>query len=445
MNGPHVPRSAFTRRDLLRASLLGAFTTAGCSSVGAGLLNTSPDSGTVSYWNLFGGGDGVRMTQMEDGYRKANPNIELRSVTLTWGNPFYTKLALSTVGDRPPDVAAAHLTRMKTLVQGNLLQELHPEDLERHGMTAEKFTRRAWEAGLVDGKIYAIPIDTHPFVLFYNTKICEQAGLLDAGGNLKPIEGPDAFQDALSKVKQVTGRYGATHGFTAPTTAPWRLFQTLYAQLGGEILADDGARIVLDDAKAKQVFDYLRLLTIEKGLMPGSVDYQGAIALFANGAAGFHLNGEWEISTFQDAKMPFSMTLVPNVFGGPYAVQADSHTLVLPVRPEQDRAALDRALGFVRSMLDQSLTWAQGGHVPTWQPVATSEAYRKLTPQSQYAAAAASAVYDPPGWYSGSGSNFEIVMGSAVGAVASGDMPPEDAIAQIRSKLAVLAATASPV
>jgi multiple sugar transport system substrate-binding protein len=179
--------------------------------------------------------------------------------------------------------------------------------------------------------------------------------------------------------------------------------------------------------------------------MPGSVDYQGAIALFANGAAGFHLNGEWEISTFQDAKMPFSMTLVPNVFGGPYAVQADSHTLVLPVRPEQDRAALDRALGFVRSMLDQSLTWAQGGHVPTWQPVATSEAYRKLTPQSRYASAAASAVYDPPGWYSGSGSNFEIVMGSAVGAVASGDMSPEDAIAQIRSKLAVLAATASPV
>jgi multiple sugar transport system substrate-binding protein len=126
-------------------------------------------------------------------------------------------------------------------------------------------------------------------------------------------------------------------------------------------------------------------------------------------------------------------------------VQADSHTLVLPVRPEQDRAALDRSLGFVRSMLDQSLTWAQGGHVPTWQPVATSEAYRELTPQSQYAAAAAAAVYDPPGWYSGSGSNFEIVMGSAVGAVASGDMPPEDAIAQIRSKLAVLAGTASPV
>lgn len=441
MNGPPL-----SRRDLLRATLLGAaLTTTGCSSVGAGLFDASPDAGTVEYWNLFGGGDGVRMVQMEDGYRRAHPDIELRSVTLAWGNPYYTKLALSTVGDRPPDVAVSHLTRMTTLVQANLLQELHPADLERHGMTAERFNRRAWEAGLVDGKIYAIPIDTHPFVLFYNTEICEQAGLLDADGDLRPIEGPDGFQDALSRVKRVTGRYGATHGVNSPASSPWRLFQTLYSQLGGEILADDGTRVVLDDAKAKQVLDYLRTLTVEKGLMPGSADYQGAIALFASGAAGFHLNGEWEISTFQDAGMPFSMTLVPNVFGGPYVVQADSHTLVLPARPDQDQARLDRALGFVRSMLDQSLTWTQGGHVPTWQPFASSEEYRELTPQSQYAAAADAAVYDPPGWYSGSGSNFETVVGSAVGAVEAGDLSSEAAIAQLHSKLADLARTASPV
>jgi multiple sugar transport system substrate-binding protein len=139
------------------------------------------------------------------------------------------------------------------------------------------------------------------------------------------------------------------------------------------------------------------------------------------------------------------MTLVPNVFGGPHAVQADSHTLVLPVWPDQDRARLDRALGFVRSMLDQSRTWAEGGHVPTWQPFATSDEYRTMNPQSQYAAAADTAVYDPPGWYSGSGSNFEIVMGAAVGAVEAGDLSPEDAITQIRSKLSNLASTASPV
>jgi len=438
--------NGLTRRDLLRATLLGAaLTSAGCSAVGAGLLDTGPGPATLAYWNLFGGGDGVRMQQMEDGYREANPDIDLQAVTLAWGNPYYTKLALATVGDRPPDVAVAHLTRMKTLAAGNLLQELAPEDLARHGMTAAKFNQRAWEAGLVDGKIYAVPIDTHPFVLFYNTEICAEAGLLDADGNLRPIEGPDAFVAALTKAKQVTGQYGATHGINSDPATAWRLFQTLYAQLGGEVLADEGTRIVLDDDKARQVLDYLRLLTVEQELMPGSIDYQGAIALFASGAAGFHLNGEWEISTFQAAKMPFSMALVPNIFGGTYAVYADSHTLVLPVRPDQDRARLDLALGFVRSMLDQSLNWAEGGHVPAWQPFARSDAYARLTPQSQYAAAADFAVYDPPGWYSGSGSNFETVMGGAVGAVESGGMSPDAAIAQIRSKLSQLAETVPPV
>ena len=441
MNGP------ITRRTLFRGALagIGAAALGGCSTpVGAGLANTPLDPGTVDYWNLFGGGDGVRMQQMLDGYRKAHPNTPLQAVTLAWGNPYYTKLSLATVGKKPPNVAVSHLTRMITMQEADLLQELHPEDLARHGMTPDKFNKRAWEAGLVNGKIYAIPLDTHPWVLFYNTKICGQAGLLDGAGNLKPIQGPDAFIDALTKVKQVTGQYGATHGINADTASTWRFFQTLYSQLGGQVLADNGTKVVLDDAKAKQALEFMRSLTAKK-LIPDSVDYQGAIALFASGVSGFHLNGEWEISTFQTAKMPFSMTLVPNIFGGQYAVQADSHTLILPRRDGQTRQQLDQSLAFVKSLLDQSMTWAEGGHVPSWQPVAQSEAYKKLTPQSNYAAAADAAVYDQPGWYSGSGSNFEIVMGSAIGAVEAGQLTPDAAIAQMRSRLTALANTPSPV
>ena len=442
MNGP------IARRTLFRGALagIGAAALGGCSSpVGAGLANTPLDPGTVDYWNLFGGGDGKRMQQMLDGYRKTHPNTPLQAVTLAWGNPYYTKLSLATVGQKPPNVAVSHLTRMKTLQEADLLQELHPEDLARHGMTPDKFNQRAWEAGLVNGKIYAIPIDTHPWVLFYNTKICGQAGLLDGAGKLKPIQGPDAFAEALTKAKQVTGQWGATHGINADTATPWRFFQTLYSQLGGQVLADNGTKVVLDNAKAKQVLEFMRSLTVEKKVMPTNVDYQGAIALFASGASGFHLNGEWEISTFQTAKMPFSMTLVPNIFGGQYAVQADSHTLVLPRNDSQTRQQLDLSLGFIKSLLDQSMTWAAGGHVPAWQPVAQSEAYKKLTPQSNYAAAADAAVYDQPGWYSGSGSNFEIVMGSAIGGVEAGQLTPDAAIAQMRSRLTALANTPSPV
>ena len=96
--------------------MCGALSLSGCSSsVASGLFGSKIDPGTVAYWNLFGGGDGVRMQAMEAGFQKAYPKIGLESVTLAWGNPYYTKLSLATIGHKPPSVAVSHLTRMKTL------------------------------------------------------------------------------------------------------------------------------------------------------------------------------------------------------------------------------------------------------------------------------------------------------------------------------------------
>ena len=431
-----------TRRALLSGTAAAAaLGLTGCS----GLTPGRDTSGSLDYWNLFGGGDGVRMTQMLDAFRAANRGIDLSAVTLAWGNPYYTKLALATLGDKPPDVAISHLTRMKTLVASDLLEELRPEDLARHGISAGLFTERAWQAGLVEGRAYAIPIDTHPFVMFYNTDVCAKAGLLDSGGALRPLDSPEKFTDAMRRAKEASGAYGGVVAIDNDTSTPWRIFQSVYSQLGGEMLADEGRRVVLDDGRATEALTFLQSLTRD-GLFPGAIDYQGSIATFANGQAGFYFQGEWEISTFQTARMPFSMTLFPNLYGGDrYAVQADSHTLVIPRQPEPDRSRLDRSLLLVRSMLDQSRTWAEGGHVPAWKPFRDSAEYQAMTPQSNYAAAADGAVYDPDGWYSGSGSTFEIVTGSAVATVLGGRESPAGAVARMREQLLALSKTASPI
>jgi multiple sugar transport system substrate-binding protein len=449
MNDQKAPQAAgLSRREFLGGALalgLGVGALSACSSpVVSGLTGSTINPGTVQYWNLFGGGDGVRMQAMEAGFQKSHPDIGLSSVTLAWGNPYYTKLSLATLGGKPPDVAVAHLTRMKTLQAADLLQEFNPDDLVRFGMNATKFNQRAWNTGLVDGKIYAIPLDTHPFVCFYNTDVCKKAGLLDSNGRLKLIDGEEAFTEALTKAKAVTKQYGATIAVVNETATPWRIFQTLYSQLGGEVLADQGTRIVIDDDKAMKVLNFLSSLN-SKGIMPGSLDYQGAIALFSAGRAGFYFQGEWEITTFQTAKTPFSMAKFPNVYGGSkYAVQADSHTLVLPKRPSRSSTELNDALTFIRSLLDQSATWAAGGHVPAWLPYRNSAAYAKLTPQSYYASAADAAVYDPDAWYSGSGSDFEIITGGTIGAVMAGLSSPSAGLAQMKSKLSVLAKTEPP-
>jgi multiple sugar transport system substrate-binding protein len=439
--------SPLSRRTFLQASMLGAGALAlsGCSTFAAGVTGAPVAPGTVTFWDLFGGGDGVRMATMLDTFSKQNPQLGLQHVTLSWGNPYYTKLSLATLGNQPPDVGVSHASRLSTFVASNLLQELTPDVLAKHGLTPDKFNPTTMEAVRFNGKQYAVPLDTHPFVLFYNTDICKKAGLLNADGSLKSMDGPDAFVEALTAAQKAGAQWGGVCAVTNETATNWRIFQSLYAQLGGQTLAADGTKVVVDDAKAMQVLNYLRDLTVTKKLMPTDVDYGGAIALFAGGKAGFFLQGEWEISTFQTAKMPFSMTLFPNVFGGSkYAVQADSHTLVIPARGN-DPVRTEHALTFIRSILDQSLTWAKGGHIPAWQPVAQSAEYKQLKPQSNYAAAAQAAAYDPPAWYSGSGSNFEIITGSAIASVRAGQKPPEPALQSMISGLQTYAKTPSPV
>ena len=49
---------------------------------------------------------------------------------------------------------------------------------------------------------YAIPFDIHPFVLYYNVDVCDKAGLLDASGQLKPIQGTDQWESALTAARR---------------------------------------------------------------------------------------------------------------------------------------------------------------------------------------------------------------------------------------------------
>jgi multiple sugar transport system substrate-binding protein len=439
---------ALSRRTLLRgAGLLGlGGLVSGCGSAfAAGVAGTGPPKNSLSYWNLFGGGDGVRMLTMQQGYQKQHPDIALSAVTLAWGNPYYTKVSLATLGNRPPDVAISHLTRASILADAGLLEPLNASELAPYGLTGGNFTPAAWEMAHTNGTLYAIPLDTHPLVMYYNTDICKKAGLLGKDGSLKNLDDPAALTQALAAVKKVTGAYGGVVSINSDPATQWRLFSTLYYQLGGSVLAHDGQKIVLDGGKAEKVLSLLANLTVKQGLMPTSVDYAGAITTFATGKAGFFFEGDWEITTFETTKTPFSMIAFPNVFGGRYAVQADSHSFVLPKDPARTDAKRQEIFAFIRSMLNQSSTWAQGGHIPAWLPFQKSAAYDKLKPASNYKWVADHARYDDRGWYSGSGSDFENVTGFAIGAVAAGQMSPAAAVSDMESRLTQYANTPSPV
>jgi len=439
----HMMPDAPSRRTFLRgAAAVGAAGVA-AASLPLGLRNVvdAASTQTINYWNLFGGGDGARMVQLEKMFSKSHPTINLKSTTLAWGLPYYTKLTTSTVAGQGPDVAILHITRLPAFAPPGLLEPLDTGLLAQYGITANKFLPEIWKKGQYNGQQFAIPLDTHPLVMYYNTDICRKAGLLGSDGKLKPLAGPAAVLDAFKKAQKVTGKYGLA--LDTADVMPWRVFYALYSQMGGKVLSSDGKSIVLDDAKAAKVLSFMAELTQTSKVSGANSDYPGSVALFSSGKAGFLWNGDWEVTTFQTQKLPFDMTLFPNIFGG-LQTQADSHSFVIPRQRSLDKGKLAASLMFISNTLKNSVVWAEGGHIPAYLPVADSAAYKNLSPQSHYAAEAAHVTYDPAAWYSGSASTMETDAGAAFQAVMQGHLTPAKAISQFRSDVQKLIATPPP-
>ena len=450
---PNTGSGRLPRRSLLKGALgtaAGAAVVGGLTGCGtafsAGLTGSELAPGTLTYWNLFGGGDGVRMQTMEAAYaaQQGGPS-SLQAATFTWGNPYYTKVTLATIGGAPPDVAVSHLTREKNLARAGLLTEITDDMLALVGLSPADFNSTAWETQKVDGKSYAIPLDTHPFVLYYNRDVCDKAGLLNSDGSLKEIKGTEGWEQALQAAKGVTGAYGASVATVSELATPWRWFQSLYSQRDGNTpwLAEGGEKLTYNRELTLDTMHWMQKLTTS-GLMPTTTDYAGSQTLMFTGQAGFYLQGEWEITTAQSIEgLDFGMVPVPTIYDK-QAEQADSHTFILPKMERSDDQVL-RAMTFIKSMLDQSLTWAEGGHIPTYLPTFASAEYKNLQPQASYSAAADTVVYDAEAWYSGSGSTFENTIGAQIGLVQQGLASPEDALATAHDLLTTYANTKSPL
>jgi multiple sugar transport system substrate-binding protein len=436
------------RTFLAGAAVLGASVlTAACGGtydVGSGLTGSSggSDDSTLVYWNLLTGGDGTHMQDMEAYYTKTHPGVNLQSTILTWGNPYYTKLAMATRSGSPPDVAIMHLSRINEFGPPGLLTPLSLDLLAAHGMEPKDFTPLAFSKAHFDGHQLAIPLDTHPFVQYYNTKLCKKAGLLDSTGQLPAITSTGAMLTVLRKLKKLGVTPAVCDQVDDPATA-WRLFYTLYSQGGGQVLADNGTKVVLDEALATKVLGFIYQMATE-GLMNANVDSNGGTALFQAGDAALYWEGEWEVDVYQAANVPFNMQPYPALFGSDVA-QADSHTFIVPHQTKVDPERLSMALTFIRTLLGQSLTWAEGGHIPAWLPVRDSPAYKKLKPQSNYESVANHAVYDPPAWYSGSGSDLENYAGAAIGTLMIGSLTPEAAYQEMRQSLQTMSKETVPV
>ena len=142
------------------------------------------------------------MKAMLDEFNKEHAGkVQIDATTLEWGVPFYTKVQTSAAIGQGPDVMTYHESRMPLGVSTGSLSPITPEELAAAGIKASDFGPANWKAAQgPDGKQYAVPLDIHSIILYYNKDLLKKAGLLGDDGKPKGLDGVANLDAALAKL-----------------------------------------------------------------------------------------------------------------------------------------------------------------------------------------------------------------------------------------------------
>ena len=380
---------------------------------------------TLSMWTLFGGGEGYIMEELIAEFNATHEEIQIDEQVVDW-DQYYNRLLTSLVGGTAPDIAVMHLAVLPDYASRNVLSPLDealPESFQ--DLFLENIIARA----RYDGELYAIPIDTHPLVLYYNKAVLREAGLVDDAGDVLVPQTWDELYAYAAQVKESTGKAGITLETGSMYGERW--FTAVYAQLGGRVLNEQTGTLDVDVDLAQRAYQKM-VEPFRSGIAVGPATSEESEALFQDSQSAFHINGVWAMSMYPNIEgFEFGVTEIPTVGEAPHYTWGDSHSLVFP--RTGDPARLEAALTFGRWFSNKTMEWATAGHVPVNAAVLESEEFLSLPMRRDYMAAADNAVLAPSvkGW-----SRVRSEMAEIGELLILGDLGPQEAAERLAAVVA---------
>ncbi|GAA0592338.1 extracellular solute-binding protein [Virgibacillus siamensis] len=391
----------------------------GCSNLA--MSSTDSDKIKLDYWTLFGGGDAEFMKEIVQKFNNTHPDIHVNYIQLPFDD-YYTKLVTGIAAGKAPDVAVSHISRLPQLIELGVVSSLNP-DAQKQGLQWDKFNQNILDASVINGKHYAIPIDTHPIAFYYNKEYLRKAGLLNDQG--KPIieETPEGFVNFLNKLKKELPQDIAPFSFATTGIDPYRLWWSFYHQLGADgVLSDDLSSVDLEMDKAVKAANYMKDLYYKHKVIP--LHITDFYRTFQSGKAATLITGVWSTGIWEGTDdLEFGVVPVPAIFGEK-AVFGNSHTLFLPKNENVDKEKRKAAFTFASFVAENGQIWAEAGHIPAKQTVYEKEAFQELPYRSQYVQIADHVAFQKPSVANGT---IETILTRNLDTVLNGSKSAEKA------------------
>ncbi|MFC0471765.1 extracellular solute-binding protein [Halalkalibacter kiskunsagensis] len=355
------------------------FLVAGCSG-DAGGDQTDSETTKLTFWAPFSGGDADFMKALIANFNEEHEEIEVDYLTVP-DSEYYTKIRTSVTSNQAPDIAISHASRIAELQSSNLIERLD-EIANDAQVDWDSYNQNILSATIVNDEHYAVPLDTHALIMFANKDILQEAGLLDE--NDMPIieEGAEGFVQFLTAIKDNTAGDIFPLSATSSGYSALRVWWTLYNQMGGELLNEDGTEANFNNENGLKALQFMEEL-MEKELWPRNIQDGGE--LFTAKKAGILLNGVWMTGAFENnEQLNFVALPIPQLFDE-QATWGDSHTFVVPASADQSEEKKVASLIFADWIAENSASWAEAGHVPSKTAVVESAEFNELDYRKDYA------------------------------------------------------------
>lgn len=365
---------------LLCLLVTGCFGRSSGRDVLPGASEASPAPVVLSFWNPFGGGEGEFVERIIRDFNASQDGIFVKQLRLE-SNEYYARLGTALSFGSGPDVAVIHADRLSPFVKAGRILAL--DDLAgRSGFRFDEIDASNRSGVSFGGAYYAVPLDTHFHMLYYNKDILAKAGLLAEDGTPKLGEtSPEGFVRFLRQIRE---RVPQVQAFAVNTPYFQEPFLDLYYEAGGELLSPDGQRAAIAGEAAERVLAFYQRLFAE-GL--SDLNDKTPWDSFDKGRAGLWFGGVWEAGHYlANESLNVGIMPLPPIFGSA-AHWGSSHTLAIPAYATE--AKREAAMAFIKYFSEVgSAVWGQAGHIPANTEIMRSAAYqalpyRKLFVQSQ--------------------------------------------------------------
>lgn len=340
---------------------------AGIAGCGTSNKNeTSPSSGTaenkndnavvtIEFWNGHTGPDGEVMRQLAQKFEQQNPDVKINITSMAW-DQLFTKADLAISQGSGPDLVTLPADRMPE-ISDKIIKPI--DDLVKENFNVEDFDKSLWDLTIYNGKQYGIPLDTHPYVIYYNKDIFEKNNINVP--NDRPLS-KDEFLDIANKLSNVKeGKYGFV--FKSLGVHAWWDTWPFFKQAGGVLWDPDGSNPQLNSEAMINAVSFLR--SLQGVVAPNQLtDWQTAYSMFTTGNAAMIMHGSWLIPGLNKTEIKYGTIMVPQIFDNNYASFANMHMFAFT---RLDDKKTEAALKFVKwfETEENELAWGKGsGNVP---------------------------------------------------------------------------------